>query len=111
MNRFIVPWIHTDACRSGSHALRLLAVLICCTLNAPAQSTPREGTQALHSVFVPLICWVRKCRRRVGTITEVKTHLVSGSAASGAASRPRTRTCGYLSSQSTGKRCLGGLLR
>lgn len=43
MNRFIVPWNHTDACRGGRHALRLLAALICCTLTALAQNTPQKA--------------------------------------------------------------------
>ena len=43
MNRFIVPWNHTDAWRGGHPALRLLVVLICWTLTAPAQSTPQRG--------------------------------------------------------------------
>jgi hypothetical protein len=44
MNRFIVPWNHTDAGWGGRrHALRLLAVLIYCTLTAPAQNIPQTG--------------------------------------------------------------------
>jgi hypothetical protein len=43
MDRSIVPWNRTDACRGGRHALGFLAVLICCTLTAPAQSNPHRG--------------------------------------------------------------------
>ena len=47
MNRFIVPWSHTDAYRRGCHALRLLAVLICCTLTTPAQNTPPKADSSV----------------------------------------------------------------
>lgn len=51
MNLLIAPWNHTDAYGGRSHALRLLAALICCTLTAQAQSTPQKGdTSAPFSV-------------------------------------------------------------
>lgn len=43
MNRSIVPWSHSNAYEGGHHALRLLALLIFCTLTAPAQNTPQRG--------------------------------------------------------------------
>jgi len=43
MNRFIVPWSQTHAYLGSRHALRLLAVLIGCTLTAPAQITPQKA--------------------------------------------------------------------
>ena len=43
MNRFIVPWTRTDACWGSRQALRLLAVLLCCTLTALAQNTSQKA--------------------------------------------------------------------